>query len=80
MIPEFSDFNGDEVTFSIKGLEDLAFAVFDETTMTINIANVTDEDAGNYTIEVSLSDGSITTTQEIEISIGRTEEESMDNA
>ena len=48
--------------------------------MTINIANVTDEDAGNYTIEVSLSDGSITTTQEIEISIGRTEEESTDNA
>ena len=54
--------------------------MFDETSMMINIANVTDEDAGNYTIEVSLSDGSITTTQEIEISIGRNEEESTDTA
>ena len=54
--------------------------MFDETTMMINIGNVTDEDAGNYTIEVSLSDGSITTTQEIEISIGRNEEESEDAA
>lgn len=71
-IPDFSDFNGDEVSISVSGPE---FATYDEVTNMINIANVTDGDVGEYTIEVSLSDGIMTTTQTIDITIGRTEEE-----
>ena len=60
------------MSISVSGPE---FATYDEVTNMINIANVTDGDVGEYTIEVSLSDGIMTTTQTIDITIGRTEEE-----
>ena len=60
-IPEYSDMNRDEVSISIIGLDELSFATFDQSEMLINIANVTDKDQGNYTIRVSISDGTLTT-------------------
>ena len=52
-IPEYTDDEGQEVTLQVTGLDE-SFMAYDEGKVTLT--NVTEQNAGNYSLTITLSD------------------------